>query len=108
MNGLYGGGSGQQRFKSKAYKAWLKSCPNLILAECGMISFPVKVRYTYYMPDKRARDLGNLEKAVSDYLVSQCVIEDDNIKIIQEISIKYGGIDRDNPRVKVEIYDTKT
>jgi Holliday junction resolvase RusA-like endonuclease len=28
-------------------------------------------------PDKRRRDLGNLEKAVSDILVSQNIIEDD-------------------------------
>ncbi len=29
-------------------------------------------------PDKRKRDLGNLEKAVSDILVSQNIIEDDS------------------------------
>lgn len=30
-------------------------------------------------PDKRKRDLGNLEKAISDILVSQNIIEDDNL-----------------------------
>jgi crossover junction endodeoxyribonuclease RusA len=30
-------------------------------------------------PDKRRRDLGNLEKAVSDILVSQNIIEDDSL-----------------------------
>lgn len=29
-------------------------------------------------PDKRKRDLGNLEKAVSDILVSQNIVEDDS------------------------------
>ena len=30
-------------------------------------------------PDKRKRDLGNLEKAVSDILVSQNIVEDDSL-----------------------------
>jgi len=30
-------------------------------------------------PDKRKRDLGNLEKAISDILVSQNIIEDDSL-----------------------------
>lgn len=30
-------------------------------------------------PDKRRRDLGNLEKAVSDILVTMGIVEDDNL-----------------------------
>jgi crossover junction endodeoxyribonuclease RusA len=30
-------------------------------------------------PDKRKRDIGNLEKAVSDILVTMGIIEDDNL-----------------------------
>jgi crossover junction endodeoxyribonuclease RusA len=30
-------------------------------------------------PDKRKRDLGNLEKAISDILVSQNIVEDDSL-----------------------------
>lgn len=30
-------------------------------------------------PDKRRRDLGNLEKSVSDILVSQGIVEDDSL-----------------------------
>lgn len=104
VNSLYGGGSKQRRFKSKQYKEWLKACPALVLAEGGAIEYPVKVRYTFYFPDKRRRDLSNYHKAPEDYIVAQCVLVDDDFTIVQENSLKYGGIDRDNPRVLIEIY----
>jgi len=38
----------------------------------------VQVRYQFKRPDKRIRDLGNLEKATSDLLVKAGVIDDDS------------------------------
>jgi crossover junction endodeoxyribonuclease RusA len=40
---------------------------------------PYKLTILAVRPDKRKRDLGNLEKGISDILVSQNVIEDDNL-----------------------------
>lgn len=107
VNGLFGGGSNQQRFKSKQYKAWLKKCPPLVLPECGAIDFAVTVRQVFYMPDKRKRDIGNYEKAVTDYLVSQCVLIDDHHEIVTEMHLKFGGVNRENPRVEIEVFTTR-
>ncbi len=107
VNTAYGGRKGQKRFKSKAYKAWLADAPKLILPECGCITFPVKVRYTFTMPDKRKRDLSNYIKIVEDYLVSECVLEDDNHTVVNEVSIKTDGVNRGNGKVRIEIYDTQ-
>ena len=41
------------------------------------ISGSYKLTILAVRPDKRKRDLGNLEKAVSDILVSMSVVEDD-------------------------------
>ena len=38
-----------------------------------------------------------------DLLVDAGVIEDDNWFIIPEISLKFGGIDRQNPRCEISI-----
>jgi len=40
---------------------------------------PYKLTILAIRPDKRKRDLGNLEKAVSDILVSQNIVEDDSM-----------------------------
>lgn len=69
-----------------------------------MIVDSVQILYMFYLPDKRKRDLSNYIKVPEDYLVSQCIIEDDNHTIASEIILKMGGIDRGNPRVEVEIW----
>lgn len=107
VNKAYGGGSGQKRFKSKTYKAWEKSCPKLILPECGAIDWPVAVVYRYHLPDRRLRDIGNYEKAVTDQLVKQCILMDDNFKIIKSMHLHFAGVDRGNPRVDIEIFEIK-
>jgi len=105
VNSAYGNRSNQQRFKSKAYKAWEKSCPALLLPQSGCIDWPVRVVYNFFMPDKRVRDIGNYEKVTTDMLVKQAVLFDDSTKVIQSIALNYCGIDRDNSRVEIEIYN---
>lgn len=100
VNGLYGGGSGQKRFPSKRYKAWLAKCPHL---DPLLISRPITVYYTFAWPDKRLRDGQNFMKAVLDYLVNCRVIQDDNYNIVISETWKHIGVDKGNPRVEVEI-----
>lgn len=103
IKGVYRG----KQIKSKEYRAWEKNCPNLVLPECGAIDWPVHVIYRFYMPDQRLRDIGNFEKATTDQLVKQCILMDDNTKIIQSLHLNFAGIDRGNPRVEIEIYEMK-
>ena len=42
-------------------------------------SSPVQVTYKIGRPDKRVRDLANLEKALSDFLVSCGILADDSL-----------------------------
>jgi Holliday junction resolvase RusA-like endonuclease len=98
VNALYGGGSGQKRFPSKKYKAWLSKCPKL--ASLGL-NQPLRVYYTFYWPDKRIRDGQNYMKAPLDVLVNQGVLTDDNYNIVQGESWFHAGIDKANPRVEI-------
>jgi Holliday junction resolvase RusA-like endonuclease len=101
VNSAYGGGSGQRRFKSASYKKWLLKCPAVI--DRPKIDKPVCVAYNIYLPDGRLRDIANYEKLSTDFLVNNGILADDNFKIIQHVSLNFKGIDKDNPRVEIEI-----
>lgn len=68
---------------------------------------PVCITYTYYPPDKRKSDLGNVlpihAKFFEDALVELGCLEDDNYKFIDKVIYKFGSIDSSNPRVEIEI-----
>jgi len=100
VNAAYGQGRGQQRFKSKSYKGWLNECPKL--PELN-IDYPVSLSYTMHFKTTHERDIANFEKLATDYLVSQGVLSDDNWRIVQEVNIKLGSFDKDNPRLEVDI-----
>lgn len=99
VNSLYNGGSGQKRFPSKKYKAWLASCPPLKAHNFdGVVLF-----YKFFYPDNRARDAENCVKCVSDYLVKCGVIRDDCWQCVHTMQLSSGGIDKQNPRVEITI-----
>jgi crossover junction endodeoxyribonuclease RusA len=70
--------------KTARYKAWIataeyelfKQWP--VVGQPGVILAPISVTYRLVRPDKRKRDLGNLEKGLSDILVSTGIIGDDS------------------------------
>lgn len=99
-NQLYGGGSKQRRFKTKKYKAWIASCPKL---HKNHNFYEIELEYTFFFKTKRLADVGNFEKGVTDYLVAQGIIEDDNWQVVKKIVLIFGGIDKLNPRAEVKI-----
>ena len=68
---------------------------------------PVKISYEIFYPTRRVFDIDNIGSVVTkfthDALVEFGVIEDDNYKIVQEITYRFGGVDKDNPRCDVTI-----
>jgi hypothetical protein len=73
----------------------------------AMPSPPLRLTYTLYQATGRATDVANVccvaDKYASDGLVELGVISDDNHKIISEVVYRYGGVDRENPRVELLI-----
>ena len=101
VNALFNGGSGQRRFPTNAYKEWQLKCP--AIQNPPRIGFPVALEYTMVMPDNRVRDVGNYEKAVTDWLVKSGVILDDNYKIAPRITSQFLRVDKGNGKVYVVI-----
>lgn len=73
----------------------------------GGLEPPFHFTYTVYPPNKREFDLANVlpivQKFCDDALISAGVIEDDNYSVVSAIDYRFGGIDRKNPRVELEI-----
>jgi Holliday junction resolvase RusA-like endonuclease len=71
---------------------------------------PVTITYTYYPPDKRLSDLGNVltiqSKYFEDALVEFGYLTDDNYTFIDQVIFNMGSIDRLDPRVEIDIRST--
>lgn len=66
--------------KSAAYRSWLQEALLLLRAQrAPHVAGSYSLAIVADRPDNRRRDLGNLEKAVSDCLVHAGVIEDDHL-----------------------------
>ena len=98
---------------SKAYEAWhtvallelqhqVKGMRNRI-----KMSVPHHIEITIFAESARKNDLTNKAESLMDLLVDYGLIEDDNWFLIPEIVLKYGGINRANPRAEIDILPIK-
>lgn len=49
------------------------------------IDCPVNLKLTFYVPDRRRRDIANLVNAIQDVLVEVGILEDDNFMIVKSL-----------------------
>jgi hypothetical protein len=64
---------------------------------------PEAILITFYPPDRNAGDLTNKAESIMDLLVDMEILEDDNWFICSDIHLKFGGVDKQNPRAEIEI-----
>ncbi len=86
---------------SKAHEAWHRDA-SAQLAGARPVPCPASVTLTFYPSTRRRGDLSNKAESVMDLLVDRGVIEDDNWFAVPRLSLQFGGVDRQNPRVEVE------
>lgn len=85
---------GKGRAKTGEYRAWITEAGWEIVRQkraAGAKKFTTPVRLLYEVKKTR-RDLGNTEKAVSDLLVRQGVIEDDGPNYVSEIVLRWADV----------------
>lgn len=68
--------------QSDLYKQFEQECAYFLNKYKMNIDYPINIKSTFYVPDKRKRDLTNLENAIADILVKYNVVADDNYNII--------------------------
>lgn len=68
---------------------------------------PLRFTYTLFYDCNRKVDVANvlsvIDKYTSDALTECGIIPDDNYKIVAEVVYRWGGVDKDDPRVVLEI-----
>ena len=86
VNNLYEN-RGKSRGKTASYNAWIKLAGyKLNQQHIEPVKGLVKIHIYVVKPDKRKRDVSNIEKSVTDLLVKHGILEDDDriIKNTQE------------------------
>lgn len=76
----------------------------LVLPEC------ISIEYTYYHGRRGRVDVANpcsiIDKFFSDALVENGCIADDDMEHVKEVTYRWGGYDKENPRVDILIKRT--
>jgi Holliday junction resolvase RusA-like endonuclease len=85
---------------SQKYTEWHKDA--VIQLKGKSIIKSNKIKLTFYPPDKRPADLSNKTESIMDLLVDCGLIEDDNWYVISELTLIFGGTDKDYPRCEIE------
>lgn len=80
---------------------WTKDVQNGLIG-LPKISGPVKMEVVIYNSDFRKRDLDNQLCTINDTIKGYLFDEDDG-KILQDIHIRWGGVDKENPRAEIVI-----
>jgi Holliday junction resolvase RusA-like endonuclease len=90
--------------QSKAYREYEKDCLKQIwgIEPFSTIDVKMQVECLYYLKDRRKTDLTNLLAASHDILQKAGIIEDDAL-IVSLDGSRIVGVDKDNPRVEIEI-----
>lgn len=92
VNSLFFNKPGKGRVKTSEYRAWrIEAGWMLEMQKPQAIKGPVRVEYL--VEDKGKTDLGNLEKAITDLLVSHGLIEGDGREVVRRIAMEWAQID---------------
>jgi Holliday junction resolvase RusA-like endonuclease len=76
------------RVRTKKYNAWIKEAGWMVKAQRqSPIKGPVQIEY--HVSNTAKADLGNLEKAATDLLVSHGMIEGDDPSIVKRIVLQW-------------------
>lgn len=89
--------------QSKLYTNFERECGVYLKKYKSNIDYSINLKIEFYVPDKRRRDIANYIEAIQDILVKYEVIKDDNYNIITSLDGTRMYIDKENPRVEIEI-----
>ncbi len=87
----------------KYHDSWYKEASKEMMVRQfkGTPFTKASVIITLYPSTKRKGDLSNKAESVMDLLVDCGVIEDDNWYVVEDLYLRFGGVDKLNPRASV-------
>ena len=88
---------------SKAYAKWHTDAEYQLFNEKTRIEGVLEIDLKFWVQNNRPADLDNKSQSVLDLLKDCEIIEDDCWQVTRKISAECLGIDRENPRVEINI-----
>ena len=94
---------------NQAKVAWKEIVAQATAGIVNTASMPFNFTYTVYPATNRKFDISNvcsiIDKFTCDALQEYGIINNDNYKNIPEVIYKFGCVDKENPRVELEIME---
>ncbi len=93
---------------SKNSKVWQASAIDQLRDQfkgLKVTEYPINIAFEFWFGSKRRKDLDNALSGCMDALVQAEVIEDDDVAHVDNISVSFGGYDKEDPRVIIYIDD---
>jgi hypothetical protein len=91
---------------SKEYSEWERSAIADDLYGIQPITWPrFRCEMTIFAPDAGDADLSNKWEGLADSMVKAGILPDDNWWLLSEVTMRFGGIDREHPRAIVRIFE---
>lgn len=87
---------------SEAHEAWEQEQLLNLIGEAPLQP-PYRAVATFYPGTRRKFDLSNHWESVADCLVKAGILTDDNCEALPEVILRFGGVDKLNPRVEILI-----
>lgn len=90
------------------YKEWHEEAEYQIVKQLENMTFETiklckQLAVVFYVNSRRKFDLSNKFESVADLLVDCKVLEDDNVYVVPDVRIIFGGVDKENPRAEIII-----
>ena len=89
--------------QSKLYANYERECGKFLKEYKSSIDYSINLKIEFYVPDKRKRDIANYVEAIQDILVKYEILKDDNYNIVYSLDGTRMYVDKENPRVEIEI-----
>mgnify|MGYP000353078990 FL=1 len=90
---------------SAKYNLWEKDAIEDALYGIEPITWKrFKCEMILFAPDLANADLSNKWEGLADSMVKAGIVPDDNWWLMSEVHLKFGGLDRENPRAVVKIW----
>lgn len=90
---------------SKNHEIWHTQAISQLLGKHRVEGQILRLEAVFYPSTKRKSDLSNKFESIADLLVDAGIISDDNWFVVPEVSLKFGGVDKENPRAEITIYE---
>lgn len=99
-------GSRQYIVPSENYDDWHVDATWEIKSQRVIPVLPIEkaaVKITFFAPTMRPADLTNKAESIMDLLVDLGILKDDNWFICGDLHLKFGGVEKKDPRAIIEI-----